>query len=74
MNGRFQCNRFIAGDIVTSECSGVVHWYFAGRFDFEMVEEKGQFDGILYKWAMEALKIGNSSPMPVKEEKAETAE
>ena len=54
-NGRFMCNNAIEGDIITEECQGVVYWNFAGGFIWEMVENKGKFDSILYKWAIEAL-------------------
>lgn len=55
--GNFHCNKAVDGDIIASECKGVVYWYFAGWFVWEMVEENNRYDDILYKRSMQALEF-----------------
>ena len=55
MSDSFYCDSYVLGDIITSECEGIVYWYFAGRFIWEMVEEHGKFDKTLFTWGREAL-------------------
>ena len=59
-NGHFRCNREVSGETISALCQGVVYWSFAGTFIWQMVEKKGEYDGLLYKRAMSALESSMS--------------
>lgn len=54
-SGRFYCKRNVAGDIITTECTGIVYWQFAAIFIWDIVEKIQDIDNIRYKWAISAL-------------------
>lgn len=53
--GRFRCNNSISGEIIAAECTGVAYWNFACMWLWNMVERKGKYDSLWYKWATKAL-------------------
>lgn len=53
--GRFRCNNSISGEIIAAECKGVAFWNFACMWLWNMVERKGKYDSLWYKWVIEAL-------------------
>jgi len=55
LSDAFSCNKNVDGDVITTECVGVVYWYRAGEFFWSMTEELGKYDAILYKRGKDAL-------------------
>lgn len=53
--GTFRCNGSVNGNVIASECKGVVNWYFTWKFVSEMVDKKGSFDKFAYNMAIQSI-------------------